>query len=101
VARKRPTWPGHLDANYQRAADGHETEGAAALWRLRYGEIRLTKGSVMAMQQYSRQHVIDLLNCYEYTQLAEEASRELPDPVDVDRISAWLIQHGLAFLAPA
>jgi hypothetical protein len=55
----------------------------------------------MAMQQYSRQHVIDLLNRYEYTQLAEEASRELPDPVDVDRISAWLIQHGLAFLAPA
>ena len=49
----------------------------------------------------SKQHVIDLLNRHGYTQLAEEASRELPDPVDVDQISAWLIQHGLGFLAPA
>jgi hypothetical protein len=49
----------------------------------------------------SKQHVIDLLDRHGYTQLAEEASRELPDPVDVDRISAWLIQHGLGFLAPA
>jgi hypothetical protein len=43
----------------------------------------------------SKQRVIDLLNSHGYTQLAEEASRELPDPVDVDRISVWLIQHGL------
>jgi hypothetical protein len=49
----------------------------------------------------SKQRVIDLLNSHGYTQLAEEASRELPDPVDVDRISVWLIQHGLGFLAPA
>jgi hypothetical protein len=51
--------------------------------------------------KFSKQHVIDLLNHHGYPQLAEEASRELPDPVDVDRMSAWLIQHGLAFLAPA
>jgi hypothetical protein len=48
----------------------------------------------------SKQHVIDLLNRDGYTQLAEEATRELPDTVDVDRISAWLIQHGVGFLAP-
>lgn len=47
------------------------------------------------MQQYSRQHVIDLLNRMGHTQLAEEASRALPDPADVDQISAWLMQHGL------
>jgi hypothetical protein len=50
---------------------------------------------VIAMQQYSRQHVIDLLNRMGHTQLAEEASRALPDPADVDQISAWLMQHGL------
>jgi len=49
------------------------------------------------MQQYSRQHVIDLLNRLGHTALAEEASRVLPDPVDVDQISAWWMQHGLAF----
>jgi hypothetical protein len=47
------------------------------------------------MQQYSRQHVIDLLNRLGYGELAEEASRVLPDPVDVDRIEAWWMQHGL------
>lgn len=50
---------------------------------------------MIAMQQYSRQHVIDLLNRMGHTQLAEEASRALPDPADVDQISAWLMQHGL------
>ena len=50
---------------------------------------------MIAMQQYTRQHVIDLLNRLGHT-LAEEASRVLPDPVDVDQISAWFIQHGLS-----
>ena len=49
------------------------------------------------MEQYSRKHVIDLLNHLGYKQLAEEASRELPDPVDVHRVSAWLTQHGLSY----
>jgi hypothetical protein len=51
---------------------------------------------VIAMQQYSRQHVIDLLNDLGYTQLAEEASRALPDPVDIDQLTAWGTQHGLS-----
>ena len=48
------------------------------------------------MEQYSRQHVIDVLNDLGYTQLAEEASRVLPDPVDADRVSTWWAQHGLS-----
>ena len=48
------------------------------------------------MQQYSRQHVIDLLNRLGYIQLAEEASRVLPDPVDADQVSTWGMQHGLS-----
>jgi hypothetical protein len=51
---------------------------------------------VIAMQQYSRKHVVDLLNRLGYTQLAEEASRVLTDPADVDRISTWLMQNGLS-----
>jgi hypothetical protein len=46
-------------------------------------------------QEYSRQHVIDLLNRTGHTQLVDEASRVLPDPVDVDQASAWLMRHGL------
>jgi hypothetical protein len=51
---------------------------------------------VIAMQQYSRQHVVDLLNRLGRTQLAEEASRDLPDSADIDRIAAWLMKHGLS-----
>jgi len=47
------------------------------------------------MDQYSRQHVIDLLNRLGHKQLAEEASRVLPDPVDAEEAAIWGMQHGL------
>jgi hypothetical protein len=31
-----------------------------------------------------------------WSDLADEASRVLPDPVDVDRLTAWGTQHGLS-----
>ena len=46
--------------------------------------------------QYSRQHVIDVLNRLRYPELADEASRDLPDPVDISRLTAWGMQHGLS-----
>ena len=46
--------------------------------------------------QYSRQHVVDVLHRLRYTELADEASRDLPDPVDIDRLQAWVTQHGLS-----
>lgn len=50
----------------------------------------------MAMpSQYSRQHVVDTLNRLGYTQLAEEASRVLPDPVDSKQLEALGVQYGL------
>ena len=49
------------------------------------------------MQQYSRQHVIDVLNRLGYFQLAEEASRALPDPADINEVSAWMMKHGLTY----
>ncbi|HUN34846.1 MAG TPA: hypothetical protein VMU95_22820 [Trebonia sp.] len=47
------------------------------------------------MQQYSRQHVMDVLNRLGYPHLAEEVPGELPDPADINRIAAWLMKHGL------
>jgi hypothetical protein len=50
---------------------------------------------VIAMQ-FSRQHVVDLLHNLRYPELADEASRDLPDPVDIDHLQAWAVQHGLS-----
>jgi len=46
--------------------------------------------------EYSRQHVVDVLHRLRYSELADEASRDLPDPVDGDRLQAWAIQRGLS-----
>lgn len=62
---------------------------------MRHGGVGLQKGLVIIMQQYSRQHVADKLNRLGYTELADEASRDLPDPVDINRLEAWCLQHGL------
>lgn len=48
-------------------------------------------------QQYSRQYAVDLLKRLGYRELADEAMRELPDPVDVHRLEAWCAQHGLSY----
>jgi len=54
------------------------------------------RGVVIAMEeQYSRQHLVDLLNRLGHAELAEEASRVLPDVVDADWLAEWLIQRGL------
>jgi hypothetical protein len=50
---------------------------------------------VIAME-YSRQHVVDVLRRMKYRELADEASRDLPDPVDTDRLQAWMMRHGLS-----
>jgi hypothetical protein len=50
----------------------------------------------MGLEHYSRQHVVDLLKRLGHEQLAEEASRVLPDPVDTERLANWYFQHGLS-----
>ena len=49
------------------------------------------------MQEYSRQHVVDVLHTLRRPDLADEVSRDLPDPVDIDRLVAWMLQHGLSY----
>ena len=58
----------------------------------------LIEGLVIVMQQqYGRQHVVNHLNRLGYSELADEASRDLPDPVDINRLEAWFMQHGLSW----
>jgi hypothetical protein len=47
------------------------------------------------MEQYSRHNVVDLLNRLGHTQLADEASQTLPDPIGIQQLAAWLTQRGL------
>jgi len=41
--------------------------------------------------------VIDNLNRLGYSELADDALRELPDPVDVIRVEAFCTQHGYSW----
>jgi hypothetical protein len=50
---------------------------------------------MMAMP-HRRQDVVDLLRSWGLAELADEASRTLPDPVDSDRLEAWATQHGIS-----
>ena len=40
--------------------------------------------------------MVDELNRMGYTELADEASRDLPDPVDLNHLEEWCMQHGLS-----
>jgi hypothetical protein len=51
---------------------------------------------IVMPQQYSRQHVIDVLHTLKRPDLADEASRDLPDPVDIDQLVPWMLQRGLS-----
>ena len=51
---------------------------------------------MIAMQQYSRQHVVDVLHTLRRPDLADKASRDLPDPVDINRLEEWCVEHGLS-----
>jgi hypothetical protein len=50
---------------------------------------------VIAMEQYSRQHVVEVLRRAGQTQLADEARRVPPDPVDANWLADWAMQHGI------
>jgi hypothetical protein len=40
--------------------------------------------------------VADILRHAGFSELADEASLVLPDPVDLDQLQAWAMQHGLS-----
>lgn len=47
------------------------------------------------LQSVSRQHVVDDLERLGYRELVPVALRELPDPVDINRLEEWCSQHGI------
>ena len=45
---------------------------------------------------HSRQSVVGWLLREGFPQLADEASRTLPDPVDSDQLEEWGMRHGIS-----
>jgi hypothetical protein len=45
--------------------------------------------------QYSRQHLASTLRKTRFPEVAEEAERVLPDPVDEHEVAAFLSQYGI------
>jgi hypothetical protein len=51
--------------------------------------------SPVAEMQYSRQEIVAILQRTGYTELADEAERVLPDPIDIDQLLAFAQSHGV------
>jgi hypothetical protein len=51
----------------------------------------------MSADHYNMKHVVELLSRMGYKDLAEEAPKVLPDPVEVNQLSNWLFEHGLSY----
>ena len=49
----------------------------------------------MTAVQFGRQEVVDMLRRAGLREIADEAMRNLPDPVDLDRIEEWGARHGI------
>jgi hypothetical protein len=51
--------------------------------------------SLVITMQYSRQHIASTLRKTGFFEVADEALRVLPDPVDEDQIAAFLAPHAI------
>jgi hypothetical protein len=45
--------------------------------------------------QLTRQHVVDTLRTAGLPEVADAARRELPDPVDSEKVAAWAVPYGI------
>jgi hypothetical protein len=45
--------------------------------------------------QVTRQHVVDILRVARLPELAEEARRALPDPIEYNDAASFLLQYGI------
>jgi hypothetical protein len=45
--------------------------------------------------QLTRQHVVDVLRKAGLPDMADEALRDLPDPVDSEQVAAWAVPYGI------
>jgi hypothetical protein len=46
--------------------------------------------------QYSRREIVAIMRRTGYTELADEAERVLPDPIDYDQLAAFAALHGVS-----
>ena len=46
--------------------------------------------------ELTRQHVVDVLRKAGLPQMADEALRDLPDPVDSEQVAAWAVPYGVS-----
>ena len=47
------------------------------------------------MVQLTRKHVVDVLRQAGLPEMAEDAMRDLPDPVDSEQVAAWAVPYGI------
>ena len=45
--------------------------------------------------QLTRQHVVDMLRKAGLPEVADDAQRELPDPVDSEEVAVWAVPYGI------
>ena len=45
--------------------------------------------------QLTRQHVVDMLRKAGLPEVADDAQRELPDPVDSEQVAVWAVPYGI------
>jgi hypothetical protein len=45
--------------------------------------------------QLTRQHVVDVFRKAGLPEMAEQALRDLPDPVDSEQVAAWAVPYGI------
>jgi hypothetical protein len=60
---------------------------------LRPGQGRV-QTEVVAVQ-LTRQHVVDVLRKAGLPEMADQAARDLPDPVDSEQVAAWAVPYGV------
>jgi hypothetical protein len=53
-----------------------------------------SEGLVVAVQ-LTRQHVVDMLRKAGLPEVADDAQRELPDPVDSEEVAVWAVPYGI------
>ena len=49
----------------------------------------------MVIVDLSRQHVVDMLRKAGLPEVADDAQRELPDPVDSEQVAVWAVPYGI------
>jgi hypothetical protein len=51
--------------------------------------------STVVAVQLTRQHVVDTFRAAGLPEVADAAQRELPDPVDSEKVAAWAVPYGI------